>query len=62
VVVLVDAQRAMPGLLGPTEIIAAMKGDLSVRVPVAAAGPVGPASLVTAGTGSFATTIRTSRL
>ncbi len=53
VVVLVDAQRAMPGLLSPTEIIAAMKGDLSVRVRVAAAGPVGPASLVTGRNGKL---------
>jgi hypothetical protein len=45
VIVLTDPRFAMPGLLGPTEIIAAMAGDLAVRVPVSASGPPGPTEL-----------------
>jgi len=43
VVVLTDPNQALFGMLGSTEIIAAMKGDLSVEVPVSQSGPVGPA-------------------
>lgn len=38
VVVLVDAQGAMQGLLNPPQIIAAMKGDREIQIP--ARGPV----------------------
>jgi hypothetical protein len=38
VIVLTDPQHAMFGLLGPTEIEAALRGDLSVRLPVLRSG------------------------
>jgi hypothetical protein len=46
VVVLTDPHRALFGLLTPQDVVAAMMGDLSVRVPVSPVlgGPVGPAS------------------
>ncbi len=45
VVVLTDPHRSMSGLFGSQEIVAAMAGDLAVRVPVSARGPVGPTEL-----------------
>jgi hypothetical protein len=45
VVVLTDPRHALSGLIGPQEMVAAMMGDLAVRVPVSARGPVGPAML-----------------
>lgn len=46
VVVLTDPSGALSGFLRPAEVIAAMEGDLSVQVPVAPSGPVGPATLI----------------
>ena len=54
VVVLTDPRQAMFGLLGPTEIEAALRGDLSVRLPLTATGtPVGEPMFITGRNGEL---------
>ena len=51
VVVLTDPNRALMGLLGPTEVIAAMHGDLMIRVP--RSGPPEAATMTTGRNGEL---------
>lgn len=49
VIVLVDAQQAMPGFLGSTDIEAALRGDLSVRLEVLRSGRAAGEPMFTTG-------------
>jgi hypothetical protein len=54
VVVLTDPKGAMADRLGPVQMMGAIMGDLNVQIPVSAAGPVGPATLVSGRNGELA--------
>ena len=55
VAVLTDPHQAMWGLLQPFELIAAIDGDMEVRIPISTtgSGPIGPAALATGRNGEL---------